>query len=478
MSIRLRLTLWYTAVLCATLIIFTSALYIFLAQYLSQQVDETISMQAQKVADGIVIQRSIMGSPSRVILPPIDEIAVPASLYIQVVDVNGNIVAKSDNLGTRSLPLPASNQAQGSFYETVQVGSNSIRMYGLPLSLNGQVIGTVQVGESLLQTQITLGRLRLLAIFGIAVSALVAGVIGWLLARTALRPIDRITRTAQSIGQSRNLSQRLEVGDRQDELERLSTTFNDMLDQLESAFATQRRFVADASHELRTPLTAIRGNLEILHIVPNLGKDEREEILSDLSREAERMSRLVADLLTLARADGGVAIRQEKVDLAGVVSEAVREARGLAGGAELSVDIKGEAIVLGDNDRLKQLLLILLDNAIKYGGEGAIEVSLSTADSEATITVRDHGGGISQEDLPHVFERFYRAAKSRSREDGGAGLGLAIAKWIAESHGGRIGVESTTGEGSTFQVTLPLHHDIAPAPTEKIQAKPYTVAGS
>lgn len=474
------MTLWYTGVLCATLIVFSTALYLSLAQYLSQQVNETIDAQAHKVADGIVVQRSFLGWPSQVILPAIDEIAIPSNLYIQVVDAGGNIVARSDNLGARSLPLPESTAAQnagaGSNYRTVRVGPNSIRMYDLPLILKGKLIGTVQVGETLFHMQTTLSRLGLLAILGVAASALIAGVIGWLLARTALRPIDRIASTAQSIGQSRNLSQRLQVGDRHDELERLSSTFNDMLDQLEAAFATQRRFVADASHELRTPLTAIRGNLEILRIVPNLGVEEREEILGDLSREAERMSRLVADLLTLARADGGVPLKQERVDLAPAVADAVREARGLPGAAELTLNVEGNPAVTGDPDRLKQLLLILLDNAVKYGDGAPIEVSLTATRSEANISVRDHGGGIGPEDLPHVFERFYRAAKSRSREDGGAGLGLAIAKWIAESHGGRIDVQSVLGEGSTFHVTLPLCQGVAQAATDKVQGKTSTVS--
>jgi signal transduction histidine kinase len=241
-----------------------------------------------------------------------------------------------------------------------------------------------------------------------------------------------------------------------DELGRLAATFNQMLTSIEAAYVAQQRFVSDASHELRAPLTAIQGNLELLRRHPEMVSADRDESLAEAEREAGRLTRLVADLLALARADAGVTLQCRPVDLDTVVLDAFRMARSLAHGQELSLEPFEPAQVLGDEDRLKQLVLILLDNALKYTPvRGQVTLGLHQRDQQVEITVRDTGVGIATEDLPHVFDRFYRADPARSRDPGGTGLGLPIARWIARQHAGEVILSSTPGQGTMVVVQLP-----------------------
>jgi signal transduction histidine kinase len=244
---------------------------------------------------------------------------------------------------------------------------------------------------------------------------------------------------------------------RQDELGRLARTFNAMLASLQQAYQAQKQFVSDASHELRAPLTAIQGNLELIERHPDMPAEDRQEAMGEASREARRLTQLVADLLALARADAGVPLRHERVELDRVVLDALSQARRLAHGQRLEVDALEPAQVDGDPDRLKQLTLILLDNALKYTPrEGSISVGLLRNGMTVALEVHDTGIGISKDDLPRVFERFYRADPARRRDEGGTGLGLSIARWIAEQHGADIKLSSEPGRGTRVLVSLPL----------------------
>jgi len=281
-----------------------------------------------------------------------------------------------------------------------------------------------------------------------------------LVSAQTLRPIGKMGRTAQLIALSHDFSQRIETPRRLDELGHLAVTFNNMLKSLEEAYCTQQRFIADASHELRAPLTAIQGNLELLHRQQNvMTATDKAEALTEASRETARLARLVSDLLVLARADAGVNLTRQSVSLDEVVLEIFNQARHLARGQRFVLKPFEPISIAGDEDRLKQLLLILLDNALKYTPpEGQVTLGLKRLDKakEAQITVSDTGVGISATDLPHVFERFYQADPARSRDPGGTGLGLPIAKWITEQHGGRIEISSEPGKGTTIVVCLPL----------------------
>ncbi len=301
-----------------------------------------------------------------------------------------------------------------------------------------------------------------LAVVGPAVLVLsLAG--GLLLVSRALRPIDRMTRAAQEI-QATDLSRRLEVQGG-DEIARLALTLNDMFRRLEASFERQARFTADASHELRTPLSLVAGNVELALKRPRTA-EEYKETIEEIGEAADRMQSVVEGLLTLARADGkSVPLRRETVSLSALADEVVRLHRSLAEKAhvEVLVEPQGVASVTGDPDRLKELISNLLTNAIRYnriGGKVIVRTSSSDqqaglADGVARLIVEDTGIGIPAEDLPHVFERFYRVDKARSREVGGSGLGLAIAKWIVDAHRGTIEVSSDPGVGTRFTVSLP-----------------------
>lgn len=291
-----------------------------------------------------------------------------------------------------------------------------------------------------------------MAVLGCALTFLA----GWLIAGRALRPVALLTETARDIAQSRMFSRRVTVGAPRDELGRLATTFNEMLGSLEQAYAAQQRFVSDASHELRAPITAIQANLELLRRHVAMPTSEREQAVAEAYAESARLARLVADLLAMARADAGVPMRRERVELDRMLMTVLGEVRHLARGQRLEIEAIEPVVVLGDPDRLTQLLIIPLDNALRYTPRnGRVGVVLRRQSGVVEVSVRDTGIGITADDLPHVFDRFYRADPARTRDPGGTGLGLGIARWIAEQHGGTIALASAPGQGTTVSIRLP-----------------------
>jgi signal transduction histidine kinase len=306
-------------------------------------------------------------------------------------------------------------------------------------------------------------------ILGGVLGVLAAAFVGAFLARKALQPIAGITQTASAIAHGGDLQRRITQPGPPDEVGRLTETFNVMLDRLEGMFKSQQRFVADISHELRTPLTTIRGNVDLLQRIG--GADQAS--LDAIRSEADRMIRLVGDLLLLAQADAGLPIRREPVALDRLASEVVRQVQVISSGVQVSLQMESTDLCIdGDPDRLRQLMLNLIDNAIKYTPVGStVKVCVSHENGSARVEVLDNGPGIPAEHLlpgpngvPLIFERFYRVEKSRvrtsalspnGRSGSGTGLGLSIAYWIAQAHGGRIEVKSEAGQGTTFTVWLP-----------------------
>jgi two-component system, OmpR family, sensor kinase len=364
-----------------------------------------------------------------------------------------------DALAGLAPPLMAPDIPSTGAFGLISTPEQRWRVYVVSLGQPGTITGFLATLTPLgrLDESIRLYRLILLALGLAGLSAALLG--GWAIAGGALRPIARMTSTASTIAHSRDLSHRIATPTHHDELGRLATTFNDMLSSIEAAYGAQQRFVADASHELRAPLTAIQGNLELIRRHPEMPHADRDEALGEAEREALRLTRLVADLLALARADAGVALQQRPVDLDAVALDAFRSARQLAQDQQLALDTLEPVRVIGDADRLKQLLLIVLDNALKYtpsGGRVTMGLRQSVGGSE--ITVQDTGVGIAAEDLPRVFERFYRADPARSRDAGGTGLGLPIARWIVEQHRGAIHIDSVPGQGTTVTVSLPIQN--------------------
>ncbi|MCX6022588.1 MAG: ATP-binding protein [Chloroflexi bacterium] len=482
-SLRARLTLWHVLVLGIVLVSFTLAVYGLLIRNLSDELDRSLVDRARQVNSALPPPQPQRPGrpfpPQGVIIPRPDRFA-SADTFVQVAALDGEVVATSENLGAVNLPVSdddraAARERAGRFaFADLQAGR--VRVYSAPLIVQGQPVGIIQVARSLDFLDHALDQLRLLAGLGVAVALVISGVGVWLTSGAALRPVEQVIHTAEAIGSSGDLARRVPPSFSTDEAGRLANTFNRMLDRLEtsasalqSAYArvegaleAQRRFAADASHELRTPLTSIRNNAGLLVQYPDVTLEDRTAALVQINQEAERMSRLVQDLLTLARADAGQPMPQATVALAPLVEDVAAQARLLSRGQHvISTEISRPSDVTGNPDALRQLVLLLLDNAVKYTPAGGrINVRLGSQNGTVGLSVSDTGIGIAPEDLPHIFERFYRA--DRARKAGGTGLGLAIARWIVEQHHGSIQAESIPGEGSSFTVRLPLT-SIAPA---------------
>ena len=479
LSIRARLTLWNVAILTGALLVFSASLYAFLAWSLDREISESLPQQYTQIRDSadLRVGRGPDGGPQLFTdLRPDTFGSDELDLYVQISSLSGTVPerGRSSNLGNRFLPiapevLDAAREGHTYAQREIVVDGYRMRLFSGPLLLRtpgGErtPVGVIQVARSLERTEQTLGLIRLLVI-GVGLgSLLLAGVVGFALSGAALAPLDRLSQTVRDIGATRDFSRRVEHTGPDDEVGQLTRTFNEMLAQLQAAhnslaqaLETQRRFVADASHELRTPLTTIRGNVGLLRRVANVDPADRAAALADIESEAERMARLVGQMLSLARADAGLTLSQQAVDLDGLVWEAGRQLTLLADAAGLTATVGPvePARVLGNADGLKQLLLILIDNAVTYTPPpGTVRLSLTATAGSAVVEVADTGIGIAADQIPRIFERFYRADSARSGQ--GAGIGLAIARWLVDIHHGRIEVDSTPGEGSNFRVVLPL----------------------
>ncbi|MEZ4569792.1 MAG: HAMP domain-containing sensor histidine kinase [Thermomicrobiales bacterium] len=318
--------------------------------------------------------------------------------------------------------------------------------------------GYVVTGANLDRLDNSLTLFRTLVVVLLTIGGIVTVGGGWILAGMALKPVANVTSTAAAISHERAFDRRVDV-ESSDEIGRLAATFNEMLDNLEETYRRELRFVGDASHELRAPLTAIQADLQLLQNHPDMTGEMRGQIVTSATGEIRRLTLLVNDLLALARADAGLGLDLERIELDRVLLDAMNEARGLAGGREMEITELTPVMVDGHRDRLIQLLIILLDNAIKYTPEGGrISAALRETPRGTEISVSDDGVGIPEEDLPHIFERLYRADPARSRDPGGTGLGLSIARWIADQHSAEIEVESTVDVGTTVAVIFP-HSD-------------------
>lgn len=355
-----------------------------------------------------------------------------------------------------SISMTPATQPAGGEFAMLTTPEQRWRLYALPVrksgALSGYVVAMTPLGEADSSVR-TFGAMLL----ALGAGGLVVAVLGsWIVSSRALRPVAHMGEAAAAIARSRNFSQRIVTPPRLDELGGLAATLNEMLQSLETAYTAQQRFVADASHELRAPLTAIQANLELLQRHPDMSASDHDEALAEAARESARLTRLVADLLALARADAGVPLRRSLVDLDAVTLDVFRSTRQLARGQTLALDPFEPIQVSGDEDRLRQLLLILLDNALKYTPVGGVvTLGLRRDGDEAEIIVRDTGVGIPEPDLPHVVERFYRADPARGRDPGGTGLGLPIADWIVRQHGGRLELTSAVGAGTAVTAYLP-----------------------
>ncbi len=453
MSIQNRLLLVYAVIFCVVYFLSSLVVYTLPRDQILAQIDADLySLASELISSGTQV-----GIDGDIVVPLSEDLATlqTASTFVNIINTRGEIVARSNNLVNYDQLLDAESLGTAETYRVVSHDNTQLRVLTVPVFDNGQLIGHIQVARLLDNFEIfsrVLSRALLISMGAAFISLFVLGA----LTASLFRPLEDIASVARQITRADDLSRRVPHSNRTDEIGDLARAFNQTLERLERLFRSQQRFLADVSHELRTPLTSVRGNLDLMQ---RFG-DYDEESMVVVQDEMERMSRLLGDLLLLARADtGGLPLRHEPVELDNVLFEVYRQISRIEKPVTVELTAVDQAMIMGDEDRLKQLILNLVDNAIKYTQPGGmVRLSLAKDSGWAQLIVSDTGIGIPAEDLPHIFERFYRVDKARSRAQGGSGLGLAIAKWVVQAHGGAIKVDSTVGAGTTFTVTLPIYH--------------------
>jgi len=451
--IRTRLALWFTVIMAAVLATLSVAVYQLTRDSLLREVQQDVRQRAALIAGA---------APTPLQASDTDVFSAP-DVFVQILDPSGKVLGSSTNLGGRNLPFLRS-AIRADQVSDVRVGGRPLFLYGRRVMSQGTLQGYVLVARSPVTIYQALGRLRSFLYPGAALALVFAGLFGWLLVRHAIRPLERVANSAAEIAATHDHTRRLGYRGPDDEIGRLAATIDGMLaslerahHELEGAHSAQRLFLADISHQLRTPLTIMLSSLDLLGRPGATDPEFQAKALADMRIEARRMARMVTQLLIMARSDAEATVAHQPVLVVDTLTDACRQVSP-DGGVTLrchGLEALDQAVVQGDPDYLRQLFLILLDNALKYTPPGGrVDVSGSIRDGAVAITVADTGIGIEPSDLPHIFDRFYRAGNVRSRE--GMGLGLAIARHIATQHSGVIDVKSEPGQGSRFTVTLPL----------------------
>jgi len=454
MSLRLRLTLLYSLLMGGVLLIFGGAAYMLVNNVLMSRVDNVLDGVKDEFINLAVVDRlekvSFVSEPAK----------MDADISVQIWGLDGKLQDNFGPLGQGNLafdPLPLSKRTmQASFRET-RLNNLHLRVLTIPLLHNENRVALMQIATSM--ETVAAARTYLLSVLVVVwiYGVIIAGIASWFTLGQALEPLKSIVETAENINRADDLSRRIpQLGSEEDEIGSLIDTFNKTLERLEILFTSQQRFLADVSHELRTPLTVVKGNVDLMRRMKRFD----EESLTSIDQEAGRLTRLVGGLLLLAQAESGkLPLTFRPVELDILITEVFQEMRVIAGDkVRVHLNEIDQMLVNGDRDRLKQVLINLVANAIQYTPQnGDVFLSLAKVGNQARIVCRDTGPGIPAEDLPHIFERFYRAEKSRTRgKTTGFGLGLSITKWIVEHHGGRIEVNSKEGQGTTFAIWLPL----------------------
>ena len=453
MSLRLRLTMLYATLMGAILFVMGMALLRVVSILLLNQIDDHL-----ETVHGSIVENITASSLGKMEVN-FEDIELGSDVYVQVWSVVGELQSSfGDFENFENKPFdPNSLRITHPIYRNLNSEDWRVRVLSIPLEQRGHIIAVLQIASDLrVFDEIRANLLDVISIIWI-VAVLFSGVIVWLTLGQSLKPLDAITKTAEQINRADDLSRRIPYyGPAHNEIGNLVGSFNQTLERLEALFTSQQRLLADVSHELRTPLTVIKGNADLMRRMNSLDM----ESLTSIDQEAGRLSRLVGGLLLLAQAESGkLALAMQRVELDLLLTEVFQEMIVLAGNrVRVHLNEIDQVYVNGDRDRLKQVLINLVANAIQYTPQGGdIFLSLDTIKEQARIICRDTGPGIPAEDLPHIFERFYRAEKSRTRgKTTSFGLGLSIANWIVERHGGRIEVNSREGVGTTFAIWLPL----------------------
>jgi heavy metal sensor kinase len=458
LSIGFRLTLWYLAIFAAAQLAFGLGMWIILRRNLYRVADEELQAQVEDLT------RFLQAQKKNATVAKLQEEVAEAYViehsgdFLQIIDSEGNWIYRATTLQRSAVSPENPSAIQKPSYQDCPLAGRPFRFVTARLAVNGRVYA-MQTAVPMDQVLRTLSFFRRYLLMFAPLLLLAAASGGYWLSRKALSPVDVLTQNARKISGS-NLSARLEVPRTGDELQRLCDTLNEMLGRIESAFLRVTEFTADASHELRAPISLIRTEAEIA-LRRSRSEAEYREALRHILLEAERTTSLVEELLSLARADCGREILNlVPLDMNALIAETGQEWQQLIEARTLQFKLnltRREIPVRADRVAMQRLIAILLDNAVKYTpSPGAVELHVGEQDQNAIIRVRDSGIGIAKEDQPKIFERFYRVDKARSREFGGAGIGLAIAQWIVQQHHGSITVQSSLGQGSTFFVRMPL----------------------
>lgn len=464
-SIRSRLTAWHVAVLGFFLILFSILLYAFLSKRLHESIDNSLKVSAS------VVKKAALIDYSRTPLPGLDLFFDQflgysnINKFYRIYDGSGNVDSRSKGIDASKFPLTQDSYSRATkgeiTYETFTLAPKQhIRVITMPVIRNDNLVNLIQVGTSLKGVEDTLKNLRIFLIAAIPGVLILSTLGGRFMATRALKPVSEITQTAQNIAHGANLSERIPMPEVEDEIGNLTYTFNEMMDRLEKSFAQVRQFSSDASHELRTPLTVLKGQSELVLSKPR-SKMEYQEVLSSNLEEINYMSRILEDLLILSKGDEGeIPLEREPVELGHIIEEVTRQGEILADEKDVKIVLAylEQVTIFGDAHRLKQMVWILIHNAIKFTpGGGEIKVTLQDLDDTVYFSIKDTGIGIPEQDLPKIFDRFYRVDKARSKKEGGSGLGLAICKFIVDRHHGTIEVESKLGEGTKFKIRFPKY---------------------
>lgn len=482
-SVRTRLTLWYVGVLALALIVFSVGVYLLLARNLHRRVDETLRMSVESVKGSLVHERAEGESETEAAQSTVNELHL-LNQAMAIFDAEGRLIKEKPTSGNDHARLPSSGL----------MPTDDLRLYTTPAvpgeDSEGQRVAfrririsdadapyLVVVGQPMSVIAEELEMLGQVFMVAVPLALLLAGLGGFFLARKSLAPVVAMSEQARQIS-AENLERRLPIANPRDELGQLAATFNELLARLDASFNLQRQFMADASHELRTPLSVMRTTTQVTLEKPRRDESEYRDALAMVNDQTRRLARIVDDMFTLARADAGR--RPPTLDgfyLDELISETARAASvlGTRKGVTVEAEKMAEIPYYGDEHMLRQMLLNLLDNAIRHTPpSGEVRVSLSQSGATCEVIVADTGEGIPVEAQPHIFERFYRVDKARSRSGangngannganngagdagGGAGLGLSIALWVAEAHGGTIRLVRSDPSGTTFAIALPL----------------------
>jgi heavy metal sensor kinase len=459
--IKWKLTIWYGGILALILVIFSSTVYIYFKNSLEESIDVKIKSIAEVLASSMTEEHggNVFGNFERYLESVLGK--KPKGKFIQIIDSSGKIGAKMNDIETDAIPVRFNTMERAlkgeTVYETIEDANPRLRRLTMPILDNKKITSIVQVGSSLADFDETMKKLLIIMIIGIPTSLSVIIIVGYFMAKKSLKPVDQIRKAAVKISSS-NLDERIDIKGRKDELGRLAETFNAMIARLKDSFQRINQFSIDVSHELKTPLTILKGETEVV-LRKDRDNEEYKILLQSNLEEIDRMARIIDDLLLLSKADSkDMKLNIENISLRDLVAEVCMNMKIFADNKEIAlvVDELADVRLIGDELKLRRMLWNIMENGIKYTPKGGVvNVSSYTNNGYICINVKDNGMGITGDDIKYIFDRFYRADRSRKRESG-SGLGLSISKWIAEAHKGTIEVASQPSKGSQFLIKLPI----------------------